>query len=383
MRVLKKISTPFTQARPDKAIIVVNLVDPQVNTIKAFLQACRDYKIHYRMIANKIDRVPDCIDKIDDLKEKFSISDIVGVSAKSGKNVDIIKKQIESWKNSRTIFLGVFNSGKTSLINVICGTKYRVADIPGTTLEFTETVYNSSVIVDSVGQLIDIDKPMMISIDFSGCTNIDEKIDRVFDKETMALIQTKESAKEQIREVIPVIIKCIKKGRKIIVTGAGASGLVAKAIAGQGTECGLPIMVFTNDGAETQPVSFSKGIGEQEGGLSKYMLLAVNKGDCVIGVSASSGTGFVYELLRLSKKKGAITIAITENPDAPVGHNADYIIKSSGKPEGPSSSKIMVAHLCVGHTLMLTIADEMGVTADESVGYMNQCIIESKLMGIK
>ena len=43
----------------------------------------------------------------------------------------------------------------------------------------------------------------------------------------------------------------------------------------------------------------------------------------------------------------------------------------------------MTAHLCIGHTLMLVLADELGLTADESIGHMLQSTLKNKAMGIK
>ena len=383
MRVLKKISTPFVQVNPDKAIILINAKDPQINTIKAFLQACRDYKLHYRMFVNKIDALDNYKEQINKLQKEFGITDIVGISVLKGTNFDVIENQVKAWKGNRISILGIFNSGKTSLINRLCNTSYKVGDIPGTTLKFTETNYNGCTLIDSVGQLIDINKPLMVSIDFTGCESIQDKIDRVFNEEIAGIVKTKEGISDSIEDVINVIIKQVKQNNKIITCGAGASALVAKEIAGQGTECGLPVMVFTNDGAEIQPITFSKGLGEQEGGISRYISHAVNENDVVIAVSASGGTGFTYDLLKRAKDKGAITVAITENADTPLGKYADYIIKSNSKPEGPSSSKVMTSHLVIGHTLMLVIADELGITADESVKYMLEETVATKLMGIK
>ena len=76
-------------------------------------------------------------------------------------------------------------------------------------------------------------------------------------------------------------------------------------------------------------------------------------------------------------------MAITENVDTPLGRAADYVIKSNAKPEGPSSSKIQAAHLAIGHALMLALADERGITADQSVGFMLPEVVATKKMGIK
>ena len=385
MRVLKKITTPFTQSNPDKAIIVVNAIDPQINTIKAFIQACESQSISYTVFVNKIDKTSK--DVATRIKAKLGLFDINYGSTITGEGIVKMKTYLDLWKGKRIIILGVFNSGKTSLINSMCNTKYKVGDIPGTTLKFNEVeLEDKTVVIDSVGQLIDIHKPMMVSIDFSNCKSIDDKIDKVFEEEIKGLISTKESIKQNIktiREVVNLIISNLNESGKIITVGAGASALVAEEIAGQATECGIPCLVFTNNGSQIQPVTFSKGIGEQEGGISKYIGNAINKNDIVIGVSASGGTGFVFDTLRIGREKGALTIAITENADTPIGKHAKYILKSESKPEGPSSSKVETAHLVIGHALILTIADEMGVSADESVGYMLPETLGNKKMGIK
>ena len=169
----------------------------------------------------------------------------------------------------------------------------------------------------------------------------------------------------------------------MVTVGAGASALVAMEISGQAQETGIKTMAFTNNFATAQPVSFAKGAFEDELSLAEYYSEAVNSNDCVLGVSASGGTGFVFKLLELSQAKGAKTIAITENSDTPFGYSADVIIKSDAKPEGVSSSKIQVAHLAIGHALMITIADMRGVDAEKSISYMMRSICRNKKMGIK
>jgi D-arabinose 5-phosphate isomerase GutQ len=389
MRVFKKISTPFTKANPEKAIIVVNALDPQFNTIRSFIRACDDYGIGYTVFVNKIDTV-DCIGDIekywfaDNIRKSLDLKDIQYGSAKTDYGIRKLSKYLELWENKRIIILGVFNSGKTSIINALCGTELETGDIPGTTLKFNEVEFGkNTILIDSVGQLIDIHKPMMVSIDFSECTTTKERIDKVFNEEILGLVETKETIHKELEKAVELIINTINLGHKIIVTGAGASALVAKEISGQGTECGMPILSFTNDGAEIQPITFSKGLGEDEEGISRYISLVVERGDCVIAISASGGTGFTYDLLKKAKGKDANTISITENSNTPLGRYSDIILKSNAKPEGPSSSKIQTAHLVIGHTLILTVAEELGITADEAVGHMLHEYIPTKKMGIK
>ena len=385
-RVAKKLTTPFTQFKPTGAILMINMSDPQISTMKVFLEAIKSAKLPFFAVANKMDLLPKKTRKAR-LKEVekelgFKLVPAALISATGLKDIIFqINKHFE--KGGRVAILGVFNSGKTTLIARLTNLNLKIGDLPGTTLEFTEYRWKNFTLIDTVGQVIDINKPLMVSIDFSGCKTLSDKIKRVLTQDAEGILATAEIAIPQIEKVIKIIKKQINSGHKIVTTGAGASALVAMEMAGQGLETGLPIVVITNNLSQAQPISFAKGVCEEEAGLSRYINFVINPGDIVIAVSASGGTGFVYDALKLAKKKRAITIAITENPDTPLGKNADYIIKSNAKPEGPSSSKIQVAHLAIGHALILALADERGVTADNSISFMLPEKIATKKMGIK
>lgn len=378
-RVLKKISTPFYKANPSAVILLINSLDPQMSTMKVFLEAIIEEHLPYITIANKNDLSDKYNGKI---LQKFP--NTILASIKTQKGLKEIKERINKFpKKSRIIVLGVFNSGKTSLINKLTGKDFKVSNLPGTTLKFAECKYKDYVLIDTVGQVIDINKPMMVSIDLSNCETTKEKIKEILHQDALGILATMETVIPSIEQVVKLLKKRIKKGNKIIVTGAGASGLVAMEMAGQGLETGAPIIILTNNLADSYPISFSKGTGEEEGGLSRYASFVINKGDVVIGISASGGTGFVYKTLEWAKKKKAFTVAITENPDSPLGVFADYIIKSNAKPEGASSSKIQVAHLAIVHAILLTLASERGITADQSVKFMLSEKVDTKKMGIK
>lgn len=381
-RVFKKISTPFEQMKPEGAILLVNMFDPQVSTMKVFLEAIKEKKLPFLAIANKIDLVKDKIGRMKQVEKQLGLK-LIPTSLIKSQGIELVKKAIKETFKKRIIILGVFNSGKTSLISKLTGKKLKISDLPGSTKEFTPYKYKNYILIDTIGQVIDINKPMMVSVDLSGCENIREKIARVLRADAEGILATLEIAVPQIQKVVTLIKKQIEKGKKVVAVGAGASSLVVMEMAGQGLETGMPIMVFTNNLSQAQPVSFAKGVAEEEGGLSKYATLAVEEGDVAIGISASGGTGFVYDFLRKARVKKAVTVAITENPDTPLGKAADYIIKSNAKPEGPSSSKIQAAHLAIVHAICLVLADERGVTADQSIAYMMQETVLTKKMGIK
>ncbi len=385
-RVAKKLTTPFAKFKPTAAILMINMTDPQISTMRVFLEAIKAAKLPFFAVANKMDLIPKKAKKIRlrEVEKELGFKLVPAAIISSIGLKDIINQINKQFKKGKRIaILGVFNSGKTSLISRLTNLDLKISDLPGTTLEFTEYRWKGFILIDTVGQVIDINKPLMVSIDFSGCKTLSEKIKRALKQDAEGILATLEIAVPQIEKVVKIIKKQIKSGHKIITTGAGGSALVALEIAGQGLETGLPIVVVTNNLSQAQPISFAKGVCEEEAGLSRYINFIVNKGDVVIGISASGGTGFVYEALRQAQNKKAITIAITENPDTPLGKNADFIIKSNAKPEGPSSSKIQVAHLAIGHALILSLADERGINADNSISYMLPEKVATKKMGIK
>ncbi len=381
-RVLKKVSTPFDQLNPTGAILVVNLVDPQLRTMEAFLDATRLYGLPTIIVGNKKDIAP--AEHFERVATAMP-GDVLASSMRTGEGVTAVRKQIQDrFKDGdRIAVLGVFNSGKTSLIARLTDSDLAIGDLPGTTLEFSEHRFADLTLIDTVGQIIDIHKPLMVSIDLDDCATRQERFERVLRQDAEAILACLDSAMSGLQAAAAAIRKAVERGGKLVVVGAGASALVAMEIAGQGLETGLPVLAFTNNLATAQPVSFAKGTAEDEGAVARYISLAVRSDDVVLGVSASGGTGFVYDALRRARALGAATIALTENPDTPLGHTADIVIKSEAKPEGPSSSKIQAAHLAIGHALVLALAAERGITAEQAIEFMLPEPVATKKMGLK
>jgi len=383
-RVSKKISV-LDSIDPSASILMLNLFDPQINTFKAMLHYVEEKGLPFFIVANKYDRV-----KKEEILKTLSYFDgyqVIVSSMLDGTGMGLIKKEIKERfePGSRIVVLGIFNSGKSSLIKRLTNNhEIYVSDLPGSTLSFLEYNYGRSMkLIDSVGQIIDVNKPLMVSVDLEGCTTFEEKVRRVMLEDAYGIINSVESAVPGLVKVVEVIKSAVERGGKVVVTGAGASALVGMEFAGQGFETGIPVYCYTNNLANANPVSFAKGLGENEGGLSRYIGGLVNKGDVIVAISASGGTGFVYDVLARGRERGATTVAITENPDTPLGRYADFIVKSNAKPEGPSSSKIQAAHLAIVHALAVTLASERGVDAEGSIQFMLPEFIPTKKMGIK
>ena len=383
-RVSKKISV-LDSIDPSASILMLNLFDPQINTFKAMLHYVEEKDLSFFIVANKCDRVEK--EEIFKILSYFEGYPVILGSMLDGTGVGLIKKEIRERfePGSRIVVLGIFNSGKSSLIKRLTNNhEIYVSDLPGSTLSFLEYNYGRSMkLIDSVGQIIDVNKPLMVSVDLEGCTTFEEKVRRVMLEDAYGIINSVESAVPGLVKVVEVIKSAVERGGKVVVTGAGASALVGMEFAGQGFETGIPVYCYTNNLANANPVSFAKGLGENEGGLSRYIGGLVNKGDVIVAISASGGTGFVYDVLARGRERGATTVAITENPDTPLGRYADFIVKSNAKPEGPSSSKIQAAHLAIVHALAVTLASERGIDAEGSIQFMLPEFIPTKKMGIK
>ena len=383
-RVSKKISV-LDSIDPSASILVLNLFDPQVNTFSAMLKYVEEKGIPFFIAANKCDKVTE--KEVSEALSYFEGYPVVVASMLDGTGLGLIKKEIRERfePDSKVVVLGIFNSGKSSLIKRLTNNEdIFVSDLPGSTLSFLEYNYGRSMkLIDSVGQIIDVNKPLMVSVDLEGCRTVEDKLRRVMLEDAYGIMNSVETAMLGLVRVVEVIREAVEKGGKIVVTGAGASALVGMEFAGQGYETGLPVYCFTNNLADANPVAFAKGVAESEGGLSRYISGLIDEGDVVIAISASGGTGFVYDVLARGRERGATTVAITENPDTPLGRYADFIVKSNAKPEGPSSSKIQAAHLAIVHALAVTLASERGVDAETSIRFMLPEFIPTKKMGIK
>ncbi len=135
------------------------------------------------------------------------------------------------------------------------------------------------------------------------------------------VINVLKSIKTSIVDVIDIIYKHIKKHEdsRLIYCGAGSSGRIA-----------------VQDGAELNPTfgwddnKFDFLIAGGEKALSKsienaednkldairmFKKMKISKKDVVICLAASGNTIFTNEIVKLSKRKGAFTLAISNNPD--------------------------------------------------------------------
>ena len=111
-----------------------------------------------------------------------------------------------------------------------------------------------------------------------------------------------------IEEDIAKFIEIITTADNIFVTGAGRSGLAAKAFAMRLMHLGLSSYVV---GETISP--------------------AINAGDCILAISGSGETNTIVTAAKISKKRGAKVLALTSYPESSLGQIADGIIHVKGR----------------------------------------------------
>ena len=124
-----------------------------------------------------------------------------------------------------------------------------------------------------------------------------------------AILENIHDAEEYlIEEDIAKFSEIITTADNIFVTGAGRSGLAAKAFAMRLMHLGLSSYVV---GETISP--------------------AINAGDCILAISGSGETNTIVTAAKISKKRGAKVLALTSYPESSLGQIADGIIHVKGR----------------------------------------------------
>ncbi len=130
-------------------------------------------------------------------------------------------------------------------------------------------------------------------------------------KEISSFIQkaADEIDKNEVDRLIEAIVSRYKnQSSKILVMGAGRSGLVGRAFAMRLLHMGFNAYV-----------------------LGDTIVPSIRKGDLVIAISGSGRTRLIVTAADAAKTVGATVAAITTYPDSPLGKLADIIVKVPGR----------------------------------------------------
>lgn len=141
----------------------------------------------------------------------------------------------------------------------------------------------------------------------------------------------------KIEKVIDAVVDRMMQGGRLIYFGAGTSGRLGVLDA---AECGPTFSI-----SEDQVVAFIAGgdsalrnpaegaEDKPELGIADLKTAKVSQLDVVVGIAASGRTPYVLGGIEYAKSVGALTIAITCNPNSEAGKISDHALDIDSGPE--------------------------------------------------
>jgi N-acetylmuramic acid 6-phosphate etherase len=168
------------------------------------------------------------------------------------------------------------------------------------------------------------------------------------------LMEAQIEAAAAVREALPALAEAselaagqLSSGGRLVYAAAGSSGLMALADALElpgtfGIQRERIGILFAGGAASLADLA---GGAEDDEALARadIALENVGEGDCVIAVSASGSTPYALAALAAARAAGARSVAIANNPDAPIFGMADVAVCLPTPPEVIAGSTRMGA----------------------------------------
>lgn len=113
---------------------------------------------------------------------------------------------------------------------------------------------------------------------------------------------------DEVKKLIQLLEASYESGKKVLVIGAGRSGLIGRAFAMRLMHLGFNTYV-----------------------LGETIVPALQPGDVVVAISGSGRTRLVVTAAEVAKSVGARVVAITTFPDSPLAQIADHVVRVPGR----------------------------------------------------
>jgi len=181
--------------------------------------------------------------------------------------------------------------------------------------------------------------------------NYVNKAREVIDIELAGLQRLRDSLDDGFSQAVELILECLRKRGKILVTGVGKNAPIGQKIAATLTSTGCPAVFLHPSDA-------------MHGDLG---LMAHN--DVVLVLSYSGASEELQTLMLAIKREKVPIIAITGEPDSALGHNADVIIAVAVEREAgafnlaPTTSTTVT--LVVGDALAMVLLEARGFKRED------------------
>ena len=156
--------------------------------------------------------------------------------------------------------------------------------------------------------------------------------------------------KDQIIEAANLLIKCFKKGNKVLLFGNGGSASDAQHISAElvgrftGKRRGLPAIALNVDTSVLTAIANDFGF---ESVFSRQVEALAKQGDVVIAISTSGFSENILMAVKEARLNGAKTIALTGKGGGGLKDMADLAILVPSQ----NTPRIQEAHITIGHIL--------------------------------
>ena len=157
----------------------------------------------------------------------------------------------------------------------------------------------------------------------------------------------------QVGEMLSALLQVGNEGKKVLVVGAGRSGLVGKAFAMRLMHLGFNVYIM---GETINP--------------------SVGEGDLVFVISGSGSTALPLTVARMAKGLGAKVLSVTSHPDSPLGVVADLVVHLPGREAIADEAEYQSRQLLGNHESLAPMATMF----EDSCMVFLDCII-AELMG--
>ena len=154
-----------------------------------------------------------------------------------------------------------------------------------------------------------------------------------------------------IEKSIQAIVKCLKKGNKVVLFGNGGSAADAQHVAAEFigrfkiNRKSFPAIALTSNSSTITAISNDFSFDSV---FSRQCESLISKGDVVIGISTSGNSLNIKKGISISKKKGAIAIGLLGNKGGSIKKYVDIplIVNSTSTPHIQEVHRIIYHIIC-------------------------------------
>ena len=161
-----------------------------------------------------------------------------------------------------------------------------------------------------------------------------------------------------IEKSIQAIVKCLKKGNKVVLFGNGGSAADAQHIAAEFigrfkiNRKSLPAIALSNNSSTITAISNDFSFDSV---FSRQCESLISKGDVVIGISTSGNSLNVKKGINTSKKNGAITIGLLGNKGGSIKKCVDIPLIV----DATETSHIQEVHRIIYHVICEIVENKL------------------------